>query len=180
MTMQCAKCVKPQPPTEHGGIRPYPPAPQTATPQALKENSTATGRRSRAGERRKEKRMEEIKSRTTLERYMPEKRPTPNTPTGDKGNRQRSSLVHAVLVGALRGHGWGRDARRRSDVVHVADEGLRVESEGFAHETCDSVEKVSIWWQEAGWEIRGTHPHTTTSSRMELHSCATTELSCEL
>lgn len=180
MTMQCAKCVKPQPPTEHGGIRPYPPAPPDRDP------SSSQGKLDRHGTtvpRRREKQGKTnggIKSRTTLERYMPEKRPTPNTPTGDKGNRQRSSLVHAVLVGALRGHGWGRDARRRSDVVHVADEGLRVESEGFAHETCDSVEKVSIWWQEAGWEIRGTHPHTTTSSRMELHSCATTELSCEL
>lgn len=157
MTMQCAKCVKPLPPTENGGIRPYPPAPPTATPQALKENSTATGRRSRAGERSKEKRMEEKKSRTTLERYMPEKRPTPNTPTGDKGNRQRSSLVHAVLVGALRGHGWGRDARRRGDVVHVADEGLRVESEGFTHETCDSVERVSIW-QQTGWKSGALTP----------------------
>jgi hypothetical protein len=48
-------------------------------------------------------------------------------------------LVHAVflVICTLRGHRGGRDVG--DHVVFVADEGLRVEAEGVAHEFGDSV-----------------------------------------
>lgn len=49
-----------------------------------------------------------------------------------------SKLIHAVLVSALRGHGRRRDAGGGSNIIHVADQGLRVEPEGFAHQPSDS------------------------------------------
>src|SRR5438105_3369014 len=49
------------------------------------------------------------------------------------------ALIHAVLVGTLRGHGRSRHARRYRDIVHIADKSLRVEPEGFAHKPGDST-----------------------------------------
>ncbi len=49
-------------------------------------------------------------------------------------------LVHAVflVICTLRDHRWGRDLGD-FDVVFVADESLRVVTEGIAHEFSDSI-----------------------------------------
>jgi hypothetical protein len=80
---------------------------------------------------------------------------------------------------------WGHDSIRRTvlllarhDGVLVADESLRVELEGFAHELGDAMQRSAM--QEDELQTHFTYPQTTTSSIMLPQSLATVELSLEL
>ena len=72
---------------------------------------------------------------------MPQEPPPPILNREQKEIVNVIKLIHAVLVRALRGHGRRRDARGGSNIIYIADQSLRVEAEGFAHQTSDSVQE---------------------------------------
>jgi hypothetical protein len=89
-----------------------------------------------------------------------------------------SILVHAVfvLICTLRDHrGWCGDVGD-FDVVLIANEGLRVETEGVTHEFGDTI-LILVVIHFKNWGR--TYPQTTTSSSMEPQRRATVELSLE-
>lgn len=160
------------------------PAPEPRTPDRRPTlHHAATERKNNIGKRKRKERKKERNQRKEV--YAPGK---PHLySTGKKGKKNRNKrnrrlikLIHAVLVRTLRGHGRRRDAGGSSDIIHVAHQGLRVEAEGFAHQTSDTTSTVlvSSHLPINGCRKRTTYPQTTTSSNMEPHRRATRELSC--
>lgn len=89
-------------------------------------------------------------------------------------------LIHAILVGALRGHRGRGDIGGCCRVIHVADQSLRVQSEGLSHETGDARDQLAKMRSKILPRLLQAYPQTTTSSSIEPQSLATTELNWDV